>query len=80
MPAQYMLIRITPSGEEKHQGPVSTKRTAATLAAYVLHDNAGTSKRYAQRFAARLHDAPLDTTVHDEPTGYKFCIMSDKEL
>ncbi len=70
----YILHRITPAGQEKTQGPVATTRLAATYAAYCLHDNAGVSQRDAQRFAARLHDAPLGSTVRDEPTGYQFRI------
>ena len=75
----YMLIRITPGGQEKHQGPVSTVRAATVLAAYVLYDNAGVRKSDAQRFSVKLGNVPVGTTIRHEETGYQFCIAASQD-
>lgn len=70
---KYRLIRTTPQGAEKTQGPVDSIRMARVLAAHVLHDNAGVSKADAQVFSARMDTVPVGETVVHE-SGYKFRI------
>ena len=57
MATRYMLIRITPAGEEKHQGPVNSKRDAATLRR-ILDDkfvaSFGTEKPYDKEAFIKL--------------------------
>lgn len=73
----FRLIRTTPQGAEKSQGPVKTARDAAVLASYVLHDNTGLPKREAQEFSARLHKLPLGETLAHDATGYRFRIEKE---
>jgi hypothetical protein len=74
MPARYQLVRTTPGGIERTQGPVSTVRAATVLAAHVLADNALVAKSEAQRFSVKLGNLPLGETATHESTGYKFRI------
>ena len=70
--AAYRLVRTTPGGVEKSQGPVDSVRRATVLAAYVLYDNANVSRSEAQGFSVRLGNASLGETVAHEGTGYRF--------
>lgn len=70
----YQLIRTTPSGVEKTQGPFVAPRNAAMAASYVLHDNARIPKAQAQVFAVTLRRAPLGTPVRHAESGYGFRI------
>ncbi|MFF4478736.1 hypothetical protein ACFY1A_17210 [Streptomyces sp. NPDC001520] len=71
---QYVLIRVTPTGEVKAHSPQRLLVSAANSAAHVLADNTSTSKADAQRFAARLSRHPLEEDLTHEPTGYRFRI------
>lgn len=70
----FQLVRTTPAGVERKQGPVRKARDAAALAARVLCDNAGVPKADAQRFSGDLHRAALGETVTHQATGYRFRI------
>lgn len=72
--ATFNLIRTTPDGVEKTQGPFANRRAAAVAAGRVLNDNARTPKAEAQRFSASLAARDLGTEwVHME-SGYRFRI------
>lgn len=73
----YTLIRTTPDGWERKQGPVSTLRAATILAAYVLRDNASVLKSDARRVSVQLGNAPLGTTIRHEESGYQFRIEQE---
>ena len=74
----YRLVRTTPGGWERSQGPVSTVRAATVLAAHVLCDNALVPRSEAQRFSVQLGNVPLGATACHEGTGYKFRIEREQ--
>lgn len=75
----FKLIRTTPEGVEKTQGPFVAPRNASMAAAYVLHDNARVPKAQAQVFSVTLRRAPLGETVRHPESGYSFRIVKAGE-
>jgi hypothetical protein len=71
----FMLIRVTPAGVERSQGPFRSVRDAAVAASRVLNDNANVPKDEAQRFAAVLARKPLDTDWVHTGSGYRFRVV-----
>jgi hypothetical protein len=74
MSTQYTLERTLPDGQVKTQGS-TTRRGACGLAAYVLTDNAVTSKHLALAVARRLDEASDGETV--AACGYSFRLIRE---
>jgi hypothetical protein len=69
----YTLERTLPTGEVKTQGPLVSKRRAASCALYVLTDNGVTTTKLAGHVAAELDRSPVGTRV--AAYGYTFRIL-----
>lgn len=70
----YTLVRTTPQGAEKTQGPFPSRPAAAKAAGRVLNDNARVEKAEAQRFSASLAKKDLGTEWVHAGSGYRFRI------
>ena len=70
----YNLIRTTPEGAERSQGPFAKKSDAARAAGRVLSDNVRTPQAEAQRFSSALSRKDLGTEWAHTGSGYRFRI------
>lgn len=71
----YRLVRITPSGDTKEQGPFLTVKGAAKAAGMVLFDNGAAGRAETQRFSAALARKPIGTEWGHGASGYRFRIV-----